>query len=147
MIKNERQYRITKARVQDFERALAALSPKTATAPEDILWLKVQTDAISSQLEDLRSGVKDYETLRAEGPNLLKLDSLDRLPQALIKARIAAGLTQKDLADRLHLKQQQIQRYEATDYAGASLQRLGEIMRALGITLAKGLLSPNPHTR
>jgi ribosome-binding protein aMBF1 (putative translation factor) len=146
MIKNERQYRITKARVEDFERALAALSPKTATAPEDILWLKVQTDAISSQLEELRSGVKEYETLRAEGPNVLELDSLDRLPQTLIKARIAAGLTQKDLADRLHLKEQQIQRYEATDYAGASLERVGEIMRALGITLAKGLLSPRNET-
>ena len=42
------------------------------------------------------------------------------------------GLSQKELADRIGLKEQQIQRYEATEYASASLTRIQEIIGALG---------------
>ena len=64
----------------------------------------------------------------------IRLDSLGtvaELPATLIKARIARGLSQKDLADRIGLKEQQIQRYEATDYASASLTRIKEFVSAL----------------
>ena len=49
------------------------------------------------------------------------------------RARIARGLTQKDLARKLGVKEQQIQRYEETDYASASLSRLNEVIKALDI--------------
>jgi transcriptional regulator with XRE-family HTH domain len=63
----------------------------------------------------------------------LRLASLEELPQALIQARIARGLSQKELADRLGLKEQQVQRYEATNYASAKLAMLEQVMRALGL--------------
>ncbi|MBZ0187422.1 MAG: helix-turn-helix domain-containing protein [Candidatus Obscuribacterales bacterium] len=49
----------------------------------------------------------------------------------LIQARIARGLAQEDLAKLLNLKKQQIQSYEASDYASASLSRIMEIARML----------------
>ena len=55
------------------------------------------------------------------------------LPSILIKARIAQGLSQKELADRIGLKEQQIQRYEATDYASANLARIKEVVNAFGV--------------
>ena len=55
------------------------------------------------------------------------------LPQALPQGRIAAGLSQKELAERLGLKEQQIQRDEATDDASASLTRICEVARSLGL--------------
>jgi transcriptional regulator with XRE-family HTH domain len=143
MIRNERQYRITKARLEEFERALADVAAKTGTSAEDNLWLKVQQDAIASQMEELRADVQDYETLRAKGLESLEVASFDDIPRALVKARIALGLTQKDVADRLGLKEQQIQRYEATDYAGASLERVKQIMAALGLRLAQGVFLPS----
>lgn len=146
MIKNERQYRITQARIDEFERALADWSSKAAKSPDERLWIKVQRDAISSQLDELRSEASDYDKLRTGGINALELTSLDELPRMLISARIAAGLTQKELADRLFLKEQQIQRYEATDYAGASFDRIKGIMRALGLGLAKGVVLPRTAT-
>lgn len=142
MIRNERQHRITKARVDEFERALAELSSKTATSAEDKLWLRVQNDALASQLGELRSDVREYQELRTGGLNRLEVSSLDQIPEALVKARIAVGLSQKELAERLGLKEQQIQRYEATDYAGASLERIREIMHGLGLRLSKGVFLP-----
>ena len=49
-----------------------------------------------------------YEALRSGRVAVVPLDSLDQLPDALIHARIAAGLTQRDLAERLGVKEQQI---------------------------------------
>jgi transcriptional regulator with XRE-family HTH domain len=66
------------------------------------------------------------------------LNSLDALPKVLIEARIAAGLTQEDLASRLGLKPQQIQRYEASDYQTASLARLRGIARVLNLRVREG---------
>ncbi len=138
MIKNERQYRITKAEVQRFKESLAQLDQLDAEKKENpILW-QMQRDAINSQLTDLREELKDYETLIHSSPSqplVMTFQSLSDLPTALIKARIAAKLSQKALADRLGLKEQQIQRYEATEYASANLSRLIEISEILGLKL------------
>ena len=138
MIKNERQYRITKAQAQKFEQALAQLMQSKVAKQENPLLWQVQGDALSSQINDLQEELKEYEALTNRSPNqpvILNLRSLSELPFALIKARIAAKLSQKALADRLGIKEQQIQRYEATEYASANLARVIEISEALGLKL------------
>src|SRR5215471_2852389 len=97
---------------------------------------------MESQLEELREELAEYEALRNGHIAVLELDSLDKLPEALIRARIAAGLTQKQLAQRLGLKEQQIQRYEAKRYAGASLQRIQAVAEALGATIREQVVLP-----
>jgi len=49
----------------------------------------------------------------------------------LIVARIAKGMSQRDLAWRLGVKEQQVQRYEATQYRGVAAERLQEVADAL----------------
>ena len=66
----------------------------------------------------------------------------DELPQALVRRKIAMGLSQKDLADRLGMKEQQLQRYEATDYQSASMARLREIVDALGVSVREEVFLP-----
>jgi transcriptional regulator with XRE-family HTH domain len=87
------------------------------------------------QLAELDAQVSEYEQLRAGQLAAARVSSLDDLPDALVRARIAAGLSQRELAGRLGMKEQQIQRYEADGYAGASLNRLREVMDALGVEL------------
>ena len=89
----------------------------------------------SSQLDDLKRELYEYETLRSGKRRFIALESIEELPKTLIQARIAAGLSQEELAARLGLKPQQIQRYEATNYQSASLERVNEIMRTLGVRL------------
>ena len=67
MIRNERQYRITKARASDFEKSLEALG----TAPRSDLdprFVEIQRRAVRSQLEDLLEEIADYEALRDGRP-------------------------------------------------------------------------------
>jgi transcriptional regulator with XRE-family HTH domain len=104
---------------------------------------QAQRDAIRSQIDELREELVAYEGLQAGHSKVLELSSLDELPAALIQARVAAGLTQRQLADRLGMKEQQLQRYEATDYAGASLERIREVVAALGVTMREDVFLPN----
>ena len=135
MIKNERQYRITRNQADRFSQTLNNLRGHSRESTEGAhpLIAKAQEDAIRSQLEDLEGQLREYESLKAGHFELGGLHMVAELPTALIKARIAQGLSQKDLAERLKLKEQQIQRYEATDYASASLNRIKEVVNALGI--------------
>ena len=66
---------------------------------------------------------------------MIKADGLDGFALSLVRARIAAGLSQRELAERLGLKEQQVQRYEVTEYASASLSRVRAVVQALGVTV------------
>lgn len=142
MIKNERQYRIAKVQAEKFEFALTKIEPVSSKKIHPIL-LKAQEDALRSQLDDLKKEIKEYEKLRAGNFNMGQLESLIKLPENLIKARIALGLTQKDLASRLGLKEQQIQRYESTNYRSVSLAKILDIIYTLGINPAIKTDFPN----
>ena len=135
MIKNERQYRITRAQAERFERSLEALR-RSNEEDQDLhpLIAKAREDAIRSQLSDLKSELREYEALKAGDFELDQLGVVSGLPAMLIKARIARGMSQRDLAERVGLKEQQIQRYEATDYASVSLSRIREVVNGLDVS-------------
>ena len=138
MIKNERQYRITRAQADKFTAALQHLgdkSPQPHAAPLHPVLQNAQREALESQLTDLQGQIREYEALRSGTQPVVGYRSFDELPRFLIQARIASGLSQKELAERLGLKEQQIQRYEATGYASANVERVSAVIRALGVTV------------
>lgn len=135
MIKNQRQYRITQARAEEFRRTLAQFEEERRTRALHPKLQQAQRDALGSQLQTLERELREYEELRSGKPESLTYASFEDLPKALVQARIARGWTQKELADRLGLDEQKIQDYEATDYQRASLARITEIVRALEIEI------------
>lgn len=137
MIRNELQYRVTKSQVERFERALRDLRerPPARLAKNEGL-REIYEAGIRSQLEELQGELEQYEAL-SRGDRVLRWSSFEELPNLLVQARIAAGLTQRELADRLSMKEQQVQRYESTEYASASFSRMKEVALALGIRLKK----------
>ena len=132
MIKNERQYKITKAQADRFSHTLDQL--ELDSGQEGMLHpliAKARRDAVRSQLADLEKELAEYEALKKGEFPMDGLNVVAGLPDVLIKARIAQGLTQKELAERMGLKEQQIQKYEASDYASASFARIREVADAL----------------
>lgn len=132
MIKNERQYRITRAQAARLAQTLDSLR-KRSSSPEGVhpRIARAQEEAVASQLADLEEELREYEQVKAGGFRLEQLAVVSDLPVLLIRARIARGLSQRELARRAGLKEQQIQRYEATDYQSASLSRIKEVVAAL----------------
>jgi transcriptional regulator with XRE-family HTH domain len=145
MIKNYRQYRITKTRADEFEKALLAAS-RPAGPSSKALFNKLQKEAIESQLSDLKTELQEYDLLKSGKIRTLEIESLSELPEALIRARIARGWTQKKLAQKLGLKEQQVQRYEADDYGSASVERVKSIAAVLGLELDKAVLKAAART-
>lgn len=140
MITNERQYRTTRSQADRLAAELGRLEAQwTGTnATDELIFL--QRAAIEGQLSELRSEVQDYEDLRS-GKASIKASDFDELPTLLIRARIASGLTQADLGAALGLAEQQIQRYESSRYAGASMTRLAEVAAALGLEFEASALA------
>jgi len=99
MIKNERQYRITKAQAEKLHTAIQKF---TKTVPRRVhpVLRKAQLDALKSQVADLQRELAEYERLHSGKRKIVALRSLEELPKTLIQARIARGLSQEELAVR-----------------------------------------------
>ena len=66
MIKNERQYRITRTQAQRFEQALARFLRPEPVQEGDLLLLRlIQEEALRSQLNDLREELAEYEAAQS----------------------------------------------------------------------------------
>jgi ribosome-binding protein aMBF1 (putative translation factor) len=138
MITNERQYRITKAQLGQLRAALQAWNGKEARErTSSAVLAKAEREALQSQVEDLLEQVSEYEALKSGAVGTLTARGLEELPGILVRARIAGGLSQRQLAEKLGLKEQQIQRYEAENYATASLKRLVKIAEALDLEISE----------
>lgn len=135
MIANERQYRITNVQLKRIEEGLAAHDAQEASPNVDPRIKQAMADAMASEAEALRAQLYHYEQLRDGHISGREITSLRELPAALIEARIAAHLTQRDLARRTGVAEQQIQRWEANEYTGVNLDRLQSIADAIGVQI------------
>jgi ribosome-binding protein aMBF1 (putative translation factor) len=127
MIENDLQLRVSKTKLKEFSTALENLEQDDL--PE--MAKTVRRNALQSLMTELEEDIRDFEHLRGSQTEILNVGNLEELPKQLIRARVSAGLTQAALAKRLGLKTQQIQRYETSQYASASLTRVIEIARAI----------------
>lgn len=133
MIKNERQYKITRSKADEIRVAISEL--EQAPLPDGLSpeMRELQVQALKGTLGDFEAELADFDALH--DATLIEATGIEAFPTALIRARIARGLTQRQLADRLEIAEQSIQRYEAGDYAGVSFARLVEIAEALDVTV------------
>jgi DNA-binding transcriptional regulator YiaG len=141
MIKNQKQYEYTQELIQSFESSLSNYNPcEHSTENNDILH-QIQRESLQSHIDALKAEVVEYETLikRSDRPPLiLQLSDIQSLSQIPIKARIAAKLTQKELAERAGLTEKQIKDYEERDYQTASFLDFLFVLDALNIQIKNG---------
>ena len=132
MIKNEVQYKLTKTSAEGFEKKLNWLRANPeARGDLDPIIARAEEEALESMIDELNEELQDYNRTKAGHVDMEVLYGIDKISGTLISARIAKGLTQRQLASMVGLKEQQIQRYEARDYANVDLSRVQEIARAL----------------
>jgi HTH-type transcriptional regulator / antitoxin HigA len=144
MITNERQYKITKSEADRFRTALRNFHEvELVKHGIDPVIVAAQRNSLEQQLKDLESQILEFEKLRSGRVKRLFPASILDIGQALIEARIAQGLSQRSLAERLNMKEQQIQRYEQERYLTANLTRVAEVAEALQLDLVAFFESRN----
>lgn len=141
MIYSDKQCNISKMQLAKLQEALIVIKESSSTQS----WFqKAEIDAVQSQITDIKVEIAEYELLKSGRISFSKIYSLEELPRILVQARIASGLSQTDLAEKLNMKPQQIQRYEASDYMGASFSRMIEVAHTLGVKASGTFEAPMP---
>ena len=142
MIKNEQQYQHSLDWLQRFEQSISELDSNEKLKAEPKRW-KLHRDSYQSQVDELKEQITEYERLincDTKEPLKIKVGSLNKLPDALIKARIAAKISQKELADRLEIDEHRVKDYEDTDYQCASFVEILEVSTALGVEFENAIV-------
>lgn len=135
ILQNERQYEFTRAQLAKLEAAHQNAEALPSDTPA--IARRAHQSGIALLMGDLREQLAEYEGLRAGKVKTLALDEvLAQLPETLVRARIARGWTQRQLAQALGTSEQQVQKDEAGAYARANLEKLNRVAQTLGVSLS-----------
>jgi transcriptional regulator with XRE-family HTH domain len=140
MIKNDRQFAISNRRHERLQSAALDIRERLASGALESTRGSVELRAVEGEARALEAELKQYTDLRDGRRRPDRIEQISDIPRVLIQARIAAGLSQAQLASMVDMKEQQLQRYEADDYQAVSLSRLVPIAVALGLEEAAASL-------
>lgn len=151
MITTKNQYIATKRSLEEMRSSWNSLKEiDYIKVGIDPVLIEAQRESVRQMIEDLERQLKFYDEASSGALSEISLDSLEELGGRLIAARLSNGWTQRELAERLGMKEQQVQRYEKERYASASLDRLVDISRVLEVSLSgkikRNLAGSNDHS-
>lgn len=133
MIRNETEYREAVMRVNEERRRLKEQKTKLGEMDLSREEIKRAMDPMRSFHEQLREEVESYERLcRRE---FAEVRNFGGMGQLLIALRIAQGLSQRELAERLEVHESQVSRDERNEYRGITMERAERVLEALGVEL------------
>jgi HTH-type transcriptional regulator/antitoxin HigA len=146
-ILNHRDYRTARTRISQLTQAVSVtglIGDIAEHLPPDVS--KVRQETLKVELARLQSQVSEYESLLEKSASQDHSIDVDNLGSLAILARISRGLSQRELAELLDIKEQQIQRYESERYAGISLARYQRVLDILGVELHPKLGPSDPKS-
>lgn len=133
MIKTEQEYLEAKKRLEHEFKALEDHQLKMKKAGLNKEQIQLAIDPLASFALQLKEEVEEYERLKRGVFDVL--ENLDRIGYLLVAIRISKGIKQKELAERLGVKESQVSRDERNEYHGASIEKVQKVLQALGVTL------------
>lgn len=133
MIRNETEYQQAVARL-DAERQRLAEHVETWKSQgftvTQVAKLREPLDSFHKQFVE---EVQSYERLKRG--QFSEFENLHGLGQVLIGLRIARGMTQRQLAERLDVSETMVSRDERNEYHGITVDRARRVLDALGVRL------------
>jgi DNA-directed RNA polymerase specialized sigma subunit len=140
MIRNENEYQEAVRRIQEEKERLAEHRKRLEEMGLSNDEVKLALDPLRSFHEQLIEEVDSYERLkRGEMNELMNLHGLGHM---LVGLRIALGLTQRELAERLGIHESQVSRDERNEYHGMTVERATRVLDALGVRLISAFDQP-----
>jgi DNA-binding Xre family transcriptional regulator len=132
MIQNEHQYKITQGEIKKLQLVLEKLLEQSEILSAQ--QLAAMQNSFQTQVDRMQAEIREYDDLKM-GKVEITMGSIEDLPKVLIQKRIGLGMTQKELAVKLGIKEQMVQRYEASGYESIGFQRLIEVWNALSASI------------
>lgn len=134
MISNERQYRKSLKSLAGFK---AQLEEARERYGHDPILFQLEATQLERYINELGQEVVDYEqAMRGELASVLPAfnprSGRVEVARALVKMRLAKGMTQEELAQQLGTHQPSITRWESEEYEAYRLGDLKRLANALG---------------
>ena len=139
MIKTEKEYLEAKARVKSEFKTIENHRLKMKKSGMKKSQIELAIDPLASFALQMQEEVEEYEKLKRG--EFDALDNLNGIGRLLIALRISKGIKQKELADRLDVKESQVSRDERNEYHGASIEKVQKVLLALEVTLTSEIKS------
>src|SRR6266446_10286294 len=131
MIQTEAEYENSRKRIELAEQMLKDQELKLAAEglrPEQI---KRALDPSRIFRDQVKDEIDSYDRLK-QG-RFDELQNLHGFGQMLIGVRIALGLSQRELAEKLAIHESQVSRDERNEYYGVTVERASRILESLGV--------------
>ena len=133
MIRNDKEYRKSVEKVQAEEIRIQTMTDNLAGEGYTSEEIKRLIDPVISFHLQLKEEIMSYEKLkRGEFSELYNFRGFGHL---LVSLRIAKGITQRELADKLGVNEAQISRDERNEYHNITIDRATKIIDVLGVSL------------
>ena len=134
MITNKEQYKNAVKGYKVLLKTIEKWKEKAEKNPEKIS-IKMQYDAFKGQLPEIEKEIKEYKDLTSGNIISITTDSINELPEAIVKYRIMNKVSYKELAKKIGVSEKEIRDWEigfaANSYRKASLERVIQILDAL----------------
>ncbi|ANQ25167.1 hypothetical protein BA894_01305 [Vibrio natriegens] len=131
MILNDSELKVT-------EEARSKLNEALESFIDDSSWLaKAQKDSIRSQILELDEEIKNYQELKCGDLDEVTELDVKTLANYLIRARIAKGFSQEQIASLLNIPDMRYKALESSNYSGLSLSRALKIANHLGLGIRR----------
>jgi ribosome-binding protein aMBF1 (putative translation factor) len=131
MIRNEKEYKEAVERIRQEKERMVKQEAELKGMGLGPAEIKRALDPMRSFHQQLEEEARSYERLkRGEFEEVLNLRGLGQL---LVSLRIARGLTQRQLADKLGVHETQVSRDERNEYHGVTIERATRMLEALGV--------------
>ena len=134
MIRNETEYQEAVRRLTEEKKRLADHQARLRETGLSAAEVKRAIDPLRSFQAQLEEEIECYERLkRGDIDPLLNLHGLGR---SLVALRIARGISQRELAERLGVHESQVSRDERNDYHGITVDRATRVLEALKVRMS-----------
>ncbi len=140
MIRSETEYQEAVRRHQEERARLAQHRQRLKDAGLSRSDLQRAMDPLRSFHLQLEEEIQSYERLRRG--ELDALVNLHGLGRTLIALRVARGLSQRQLAERLQVHESQVSRDERNEYHGVTLERATRVLDAMEVSLRSYFTEP-----
>jgi len=76
--------------------------------------------------------LREYDQLKSGDLKLPRIERLEEIAPFIVQLRVAKGISQTELAQRLGISKQVISRHEESEYRTVGIAKLQEILDAIG---------------
>lgn len=129
-------YQVARFSVAEMQGKIAEIDAGIPTDDErDRRFRQLERTQLQHVISRFEQRMAEYEVAHPDELAKLAAQPFAEVAYALLAARLRLKVDREELAARLGVTAQQLDEWERTNYAGATLQQVGGVISALGLTL------------